>query len=274
LQSVTEVGMMKNIKNTISVSDKRCENIDVITTKKCNRLLLIKDGSEFCFHCEQIAKEDLLVKESSEELLSNREINELLNKFLNDSLINEDLKKATFENYIPDTTSQKEALAAAKQYVINFDKTIGLIFAGKTGVGKSHLVVAISKEIVKKKHTSLFISIPRLMTAIKDTYRKDSEKSELDIFKVLQKVDLLILDDLGAERENSDDTGTAWAKTKIFEITDSRAGKSTIFTSNYSGAELIRMYGERDFGRMVKDCKAITVEGENYRLKNFIKGAV
>ncbi|MBS4204032.1 hypothetical protein [Lederbergia citrea] len=79
---------------------------------------------------------------------------------------------------------------------------------------------------------------------------------------------------MGAEREDSDDKGTAWSKQKIFEITDGRAGKSTIYTSNYSGSELIQMYGERDFGRMVKFCKAVTVTGENYRLRNFRKGAV
>src|SRR5690606_29425268 len=192
--------------------------------------------------------------------------------FKTDSLINEDLQEATFENYIPETPSQKEALKIAKDFVQNFDGKTGLVLAGRTGVGKSHLSVSISKEIIKKKHTCLFISIPRLMTLIKSTYRKDSERSEMDVLRAVQKVDLLIFDDLGAEREDSDDQGTAWSKQKIFEITDGRAGKSTIYTSNYSGAELIQMYGERDFGRMVKDCKAVTVSGDKYRLKHFRKG--
>lgn len=264
----------KNLKNTISVSNKRCENIDIVTKQQCNKRLLIQNGREFCFRCEEIAKEDLMVKNESEELIKNRGVNELLSTFRTDSLINEDLQEATFENYLPETSSQKEALEIAKDYVQNFDKKTGLVFAGRTGVGKSHLSVAISKEVIKKNHTCLFISIPRLMTMIKSTYNNKSEKTELDILRAIQNVDLLIFDDLGAEREDSDDQGTAWSKQKIFEITDGRAGKATIYTSNYTSNELIRMYSERDFGRMVKDCKAVTVIGGNYRLKNFRRGAV
>lgn len=274
MQALAGLEIMKKITNgTISVSDKRCENIDVITKQPCNRKLIIKDGKEFCFNCEYIAKEDLIVKEQSEEMIKNRELNELLSMFKQESLINEDLKDANFDNYEPDTSSQKDAFRISKEYVEGFDKKKGLVFAGKSGVGKSHLSVAITKEIMKRKYSCLFISIPQLMTSIKNTYKKDSEKSEMDILNALQKVDLLIFDDLGAEREDDDDKGTAWAKQKIFEITDRRAGKATIYTSNYSGSQLMRMYGERDFGRMVKDCIPVTVAGENYRLKQFRKGA-
>ncbi len=265
---------MKKITNgTILVSEKRCKKVNIITKQKCNRKIMIKDGKEFCFDCDYIAKEDLVVKEKSEEMIRNRELNELLSIFKQESLINEDLEDATFDNYEPETDSQKKAFKMSKDYVEGFDKKKGLVFAGKSGVGKSHLSVAITKEIMKLKYTCLFISIPQLMTSIKSTYKRDSEKTEIDILNALQTVDLLIFDDLGAERENADDAGTAWAKQKIFEITDRRAGKATIYTSNYSGAQLMKMYGERDFGRMVKDCIPITVTGENFRLKQFRKGA-
>lgn len=264
--------MNKITKGTISVSDKRCQNIDVISKQPCNRKLMIKDGKEFCFNCEQIAQEDLVIKNQSEEMIRNRALNELLSIFKQDSLINNDLETATFENYEPITDSQKKAFEIAKKYAREFDGRKGLVFAGKSGVGKSHLSVAISKEVMKQKYSCLFISIPQLMTSIKSTYRRDSEKTEMDILNGLQKVDLLVLDDLGAERENADDQGTAWAKQKIFEITDRRAGKATIYTSNYGGSQLIQMYGERDFGRMVKDCIPVTVTGENHRLLQFRKG--
>ncbi|MBS4221382.1 ATP-binding protein [Lederbergia citrea] len=168
---------MKSFRNTISVSSNRCENIDVVTKQKCNRQLMIEESREFCFRCEEIAKEDLAIKNQSEELIKNREINELLDTFKSDILINEDLQEATFENYIPETSSQKKALQIARDYVRNFNKKNGLIMAGRTGVGNSHLSVSISKEIIKRKHTCLFISIPRLMTAIKGTYRKDNERN-------------------------------------------------------------------------------------------------
>ncbi|MBN6886999.1 DNA replication protein DnaC [Cytobacillus horneckiae] len=247
--------------NTTSVSDIRCPN--------CSRQLVIKDNREFCFYCEVIAPEDKKISAEVSEWVKNREINELLASFKENSLMNRDLEQATFDNYKPQNDSQANALTQAKDYVAEFDKTSGIVFQGRPGLGKSHIAAAISKEVIQKKYTSIFISLPRLMTELQATYNKNSQTTELELLKALQKVDLLILDDLGVERTQKEDNGFTWAKRKIYEIVDSRIGQATIYTTNFSGKELLQMYGERDFSRIVQNCQAIKIDGSNYRLQAF-----
>lgn len=255
-------------RNIISVSDERCKNIDPVNKTECKRKLVIKDGALYCFYCSVIAKEDLKVKDECDILIKNKEVNILLDAFKEKSLMNRDLEEATFESYFPQNDSQKQALINSIKYVDSFDNRKGILYFGSPGLGKSHLAASIVKEIIRKKHTGIFISLPRLMTELKATYSKKSELSEIELLSALQKVDLLVMDDLGVERDGKDDAST-WAKQKIYEIVDSRIGQATIYTTNYTGKELLQMYGERDFSRMVQDCSVIKLEGKNYRLKDF-----
>lgn len=247
-------------KNTISVSENRCPS--------CKRILMFKDEKEFCFHCEVIAPEDKKITEEVSGWVKNREVDELLSTFKEKSLMNKDLEEATLESFSPQNESQQEALTKAQEYIEQFDKKHGLLFFGRPGLGKSHLAAAIVKKLIEQKNTGIFISLPRLMTELKATYNKKSELSEIEILKALQKVDLLVLDDLGVERDGKDDA-SAWAKSKVYEIVDSRIGQATIFTTNFTGRELINMYGERDFSRMVQNCEVVKMEGKNYRFKDF-----
>ncbi|TYR75558.1 ATP-binding protein [Rossellomorea vietnamensis] len=245
---------------SISASDNRCPT--------CSRKLLLEDGKETCFYCQSVAKEDKQISNEVTEWVRNREVNELLNTFKEKSLMNRDLENATLDNYQPQNESQAQALQLTRDYIESFDGTTGLIYTGRPGLGKSHLVAGMTKEIMQKKHTCIFISLPRLFSELKDTYNKNSSKTELSILNALQKVDLLVLDDLGAEREE-DKEATTWARTKIFEIVDSRIGKSTVYTTNHAGGVLLKMYGERDFSRMIQNCKPVKMDGENYRLQAF-----
>lgn len=252
---------LTNFQSSISASENRCPN--------CKGHFIIKDNREFCFYCEVIAKEDKKVSEEVSSWIKNREIEELLSTFKEKSLMNSDLEQATLEAYLPQNDSQRNALEYARQYIDTFDKKKGLILQGSPGLGKSHLAASIVKEIIKRKHTGIFISLPRLMTELKATYSKKSELSEVQVLTALQKVDCLVMDDLGVERDGKDEA-SSWAKQKIYEIVDSRIGKSTIYTTNFTGKELLQMYGERDFSRMVQYCKPIKLDGKNYRLKDFM----
>ncbi|WP_181213240.1 ATP-binding protein [Mesobacillus zeae] len=225
---------------------------------------------EYCFHCDVIAKEDKQVSDEMSLLIKNREVDELLSAFKEKSLMNVDLEQATFENYKPQSETQQAALKQSQEYVESFDSRKRLLLQGKPGIGKSHLAASIVKELIKQKHTGIFISVPRLMTELKATYNRNSTVTEIELLTALQKVDLLVMDDLGIDREGLTDKAATWAKGKVYEIIDSRVGKSTVYTTNFTGKELMHMYGERDFSRMFQDCKAVKMDGKNYRLKDFM----
>ncbi|MFS0783592.1 ATP-binding protein [Bacillus sp. 1P06AnD] len=257
--------------NGISTSDKRCTNIDIITNTICKRKLIIEDGKEFCFYCSMIAAEDKLVKDEFERLMANKEVNQLMDAFREKSLMNRDLEIATLTTYKPETETQSFALKKAREYIASFDKQKGLVLQGRPGVGKSHLAASIVKELIHKKNTGIFISLPRLMTEVKATYGKKSDLQEVEILTALQKVNILVLDDLGVEIDGKSDSSSAWARGKVYEVIDSRVGMATIYTTNFTGKELLDMYGERDFSRMVQYCESVVIEGPNYRMEKFKK---
>lgn len=188
------------------------------------------------------------------------------------SLISKRLKKANLENYNPQNRSQEIAKQSIRKYIdiFDIDEPLNILFTGGYGVGKSHLAKSITDGIMekenpetKRKYTAVFISVPKLLRKIRSTYNRNSEISEGDIFEVLETVDVLVLDDMGAEKQND------WSEERLFDIIDSRQGMHTIYTSNYNEKDLFNLLGERNFSRIVnEDTKIIEIEGENYRLND------
>ncbi|MBT2215866.1 ATP-binding protein [Virgibacillus dakarensis] len=178
------------------------------------------------------------------------------------SLINESLKNATLENYEPTS----EALTAAKQtianYIQEFDGTKNLLLVGNYGTGKSHLSVSVTKKLMEQGKECLFLSLPKLLTKIKETYNNKGV-TEDELLEVIQRVDLLVLDDLGAEHN------TGWSTTKLFEILDNRAGKATIYTTNLDSKELRERLNERNFSRLMENTEVIKMNGRDYRRREF-----
>lgn len=184
--------------------------------------------------------------------------------FQEHSLINRDLMQATMESYEAHEETQVYAKRVAIRYVEKFsvDESRNIIFSGSYGLGKSHLSKAIADEVMAKGFTAIFISVPKLLRLFRSSYNKDSEISEEVIFKNLESVDLLILDDLGAEKSSP------WVTEKLFDIIDTRQGMNTIYTTNFDTNDLLKVIGERNFSRVLNN-DSITVEmhGDNYRLK-------
>ena len=214
-----------------------------------------------------IAEED---KRMAEETIKNHhEI--FMKKFTGDSLMNERLAKCTFENYKPETPELERAKYTTMKYAERFNKDnpVNLMLMGNYGTGKSHLAMSVVKELWKGGKACLFISVPKLFTKLKSTYNKSSKETESELLGYLEKVDLVVLDDVGAEKSKQEDEEFSWAKSKMFEIVDSRIGKHTIFTTNFSPDELLNIYGERNFSRMMESTHIVNMNGENYRLRAF-----
>lgn len=214
--------------------------------------------------------EKAINKEIEEQYLK-RQRKALYEKFRMHSLMNEKLKECTFENYIPKNKTQELALEVAIDYVKNYNKyeSRNLLYSGDPGIGKSHLSVCIVRELMVHKNAScIFTSVPKLLTMIRSTFSRNSEVTELDLMQALEEVDVLVLDDIGAEKDSD------WTTEKIFELIDSRAGKHTIYTTNLSSIELDQKIGKRNFSRLIMDTEIVRIEGEDNREKTFKKWSV
>lgn len=181
------------------------------------------------------------------------------------SLMNPQLKKATFENYFPTNNDLYVAKSITRNYVETFDLQVpkNILLIGTPGTGKSHLAASITQEMTEKGYVCIFVSIPRLFSLIKSTYNKNAKVSEIEILGWIEQADLVVLDDIGAEYRADDTEG--WAVSKLFEIIDSRMGKHTIYTTNYNSKELKERIGARNVSRMLENTEVVRMYGEDYR---------
>jgi DNA replication protein DnaC len=187
------------------------------------------------------------------------------------SLINKSLHKATFANYKPTSKNLQDAMLQIRDYAKNFNDDSGnLVITGTYGTGKSHLSVSATKIVMSKGKSAIFVSFPKLLTKIRSTYNNGGITEE-ELLHIIQKVDLLVLDDIGAEQSKkvNDKDHVSWAQSKLFEIIDDRAGKPTIYTTNLDSAGLTDNVGERNMSRMMEDTLVIKMDGEDYRRKGF-----
>jgi len=220
-------------------------------------------GEEIAKLKAEIEAEDKRLAEEARSAYVKRKQEKIKQLFDDKSLINKDLQKANFDNYKPTNEGLQTALTLAQRYasIFNLDKPINLLLYGSYGTGKSHLSVAITKELMQKGLTCIFVSMPKLLTKIKTTYNKKSEQTESDLMDYIESVDLLVLDDIGAEKDNE------WALSKLFEIIDGRIGKHTVFTTNFATEDLRSRIGERNFSRVMQNTHEVKMVGQDYRLK-------
>lgn len=208
--------------------------------------------------CALIAK----VKENQRMARERR----LQRTFEENSLINPSIKDATFDNF--DKTEFADEYYRAKKYVDEFDinKPKNLLFQGSFGTGKSHLSVAITKALRDKGYSTIFISTPKLLTKIRNTYNSDSRQNEQDIIDMISSVDLVVFDDIGAEGD-----ARGWGLQKIFEVIDQRAGKHNVYTTNLSSDDFeASLDRQRIFSRMLMNTEPIIMNGTDYRRRKFV----
>jgi len=130
------------------------------------------------------------------------------------------------------TGEANPSLAAAKIYaqrfVDEYPTDFGLLFVGPTGVGKTHLAVAVLRELVLRKGVEcLFYDFHDLLKAIRDSYNPISQNSEMSILQPVLDAEVLLLDELAASNPSD------WVKETLQHIINSRYNhkKVTLITT-------------------------------------------
>jgi len=159
-------------------------------------------------------------------------------------------RTCSFQNYNAELPGQRHALNKAKQYAAAFGNGFGgFIFSGGCGTGKNHLAAAIGNSLLERGKTMLVVTVPDLMMRFRETYQDKAKVTEADLMNDLCNVDLLVLDDIGVQRGNTNE-GIV-----LFQIVDRRLSnrKPVGMLTNLDAPALKELLGERIMDRMTMD---------------------
>jgi DNA replication protein DnaC len=186
-------------------------------------------------------------------------------------------------NFTPGNASLRAGLEKAMSYCSGFpylgtdDEGLGLLFTGDNGVGKTHLAVAVLRELATGKGVrGQFWDFHELIREIKNSYNPETRTTELQVLEPVVEADLLLLDDLGAWKM------TDWMNDTLFYILNGRymAKRPTLITTNFQDVDakaalaadplrrkefLVERIGHRLRSRLMEMCLVIRLQGDDHR---------
>jgi DNA replication protein DnaC len=166
----------------------------------------------------------------------------------------------------PVTDIDRQVVNATRRFTEQIDEKLdtgrGLWFMGPVGTGKTTLAMLVSKSALAAGRSVAIYSLPRLLNEIRDTHR--AERSHVDLLDRLTAVDLLHIDDVGAERT------TDWVLEELYSIVNARYEdqRAVVITTNILDREkLCEQITERTVSRLTEMCDELPLLGHDRRME-------
>jgi len=140
----------------------------------------------------------------------------------------------------------------------------GLWFFGDVGTGKTTLAMLVSQAALDAGHSVAIYSLPRLLAEIRTTFDEDTEHSYIDLLDRLNEVDLLHIDDVGAEKTSP------WVLEQLYSIINTRyeEERAVMITTNLVDDEELRdQITPRTVSRLREMCELVPLFGADNRLR-------
>lgn len=189
------------------------------------------------------------------------------------------LSLSTFESftldYYPEKTvsdsgrspreAMREILLNCRKYAETFSlSSQSLLMQGSTGLGKTHLSLAIANEVIAKGFGVIYCSVSSILSKLEAEHFGREENGDTE--ELLQSCDLLILDDLGTEFKSSFFASTAYAIINARLLTQ----KPTIISTNLSMRELQDRYSDRFASRVAGNYVRFLFTGHDNRVQKLL----
>lgn len=149
-----------------------------------------------------------------------------------------------------------------QNYAYNFsENSESILMSGETGLGKTHLSLAIANEVIKKGYGVVYASAPPIISELQRQYfSKDKDDS---LLRMLINCDLLIIDDLGTELHSP------FVVSQVYNLFNSRMllNKPTIINTNLTAKELRENYTDRFVSRICGNARQLDFLGRDIRIR-------
>ena len=193
---------------------------------------------------------------------------------LEDVLERENFKALSYEYYddteilpqlgITNAAYMRRVVAGCREFVRDFDKKHdNLLFTGSTGVGKTFLTNCIARELMDDFHSVIYLTASDLFDVFsRNKFDYDNAEDMKDMYRFILDCDLLIIDDLGTELNNS------FTSSQLFYCINERMNmsRSTIISTNLALARLRDSYTDRVTSRIMSGYRIIPLYGGDIRL--------
>jgi DNA replication protein DnaC len=159
----------------------------------------------------------------------------------------------------------REQVAIVRRYVdeidANLDAGRGIWLLGKTGTGKTTLAMLISKAALDAGRSVAIYSLPRLLAEIRTTFDDAARQSYVELLDRLTAVDLLHIDDVGAEKTSE------WVLEQLYALINARYEdqRAVVITTNLGADALVDQITERTVSRLEEICELLPLRGEDAR---------
>lgn len=242
-------------KRTITLDYERCE---------CN-------NAQAYWNEYDLKKLRMLEEEKKLELM--QEFSKRVERIIKNSKMSKRNLSYKFDNFEPNNSNRKifNNLKNYSEKLINGIEKKGLILVGNNGVGKTHLACSIANKLIENGILIIYGTLINLLAELRNSYDTDNNISEMEIIKLYENVDLLIIDDLGKEKPSE------WGLEKLFTIINSRYENNlpVIITTNYNQNSIIErlsINGEIDtaksiISRLYEMCYLVKIDDIDHRIK-------